>query len=194
MISTVDLILGGDFNGMSSWDIIREEIFNPNCTSCHINGSFYAEQSNLILTPDIAYEELINTIPNNSSAYEDDLVLVSNEGGLLGLQRSYLWEKLDVWNQEHYFSEHPNYGSLMPMGGPFLNRGQLDFIEQWIYAGAPDSGTVADIILLNDNTMWTEPEFTPLEPPENGIQIHLEPCYIWENNERNFLLHSIGYI
>ena len=49
------------------------------------------------------------------------------------------WEKLDVWNQEHYFSEHPNYGSLMPMGGPFLNRGQLDFIEQWIYAGAPDS-------------------------------------------------------
>ena len=190
VISTIDLILGGAFNGMSSWDIIQEEIFNPNCTSCHINGSFYAEQSNLILTPDIAYEELINTIPNNSSAYEDDLVLVSNEGGLLGLQRSYLWEKLDVWNQEHYFSEHPNYGSLMPMGGPFLNRGQLDFIEQWIYAGAPESGTVADIILLNDNAMWTEPEFTPLEPPENGIQIHLEPFYIWENNEREIFYYT----
>ena len=42
----------------------------------------------------------------------------------------------------------------MPMGGPYLTRGQLDFIEQWIFAGAPNTGVVADVVLLNNDNVW----------------------------------------
>ncbi len=190
IIITIDLILDNEYENMNTWEIIQNEILDPNCVSCHNVGHFYAEQSGLILTSDVAYQSLINTPPVNSSAYDDGLVLVSNEGGLLGLQLSYLWEKLDIWNQEHYFAEHPNYGSIMPMGGPYLTRGQLDFIEQWIFAGAPNTGVVADVVLLNNDNVWSEPEFEPLDPPENGIQIHLEPFNIWENNEREIFYYT----
>ncbi len=190
IILTIEIIIGGDFAGMSTWEIIQQEILDPSCSSCHVSGNFYAEQSGLILTEDVAYNEMLNITPVNTSASDDGLVIVSDDGGLLGLQLSYLWEKIEVWNQAHYFADHPNYGSLMPMGGPYLTRGELDFIEQWIFAGAPDTGVVSDVILLNDDTMWMHPEFIPLEPPENGIQIHLNPFDIWINNEREIFYYT----
>lgn len=190
IILTIDIILGGDFAGMSTWEVIQQEILNQSCISCHVAGNFYADQSGLILTEDVAYEEILNVTPVNSSAAEDGLVIVSDDGGLLALQTSFIWEKVEIWDQTHYFADHPNYGSLMPMGGPYLTRGKLDFIEQWIFAGAPDTGIVADVVLLNDDTVWSQPEFTPLEPPENGIQIHLEPFDIWTNNEREIFYYT----
>ncbi len=190
IILTIELILGGDFAGMSSWEIIQQEILDQSCISCHVTGNFYADQSGLILTADIAYEEMLNITPVNSSAAEDGLVILSDSGGLLALQTSYLWEKVDVWNQEHFYSDHPNYGSTMPMGGPFLTQGELNFIEQWIFEGAPDTGSVADVVLLNDDTMWAPTEFIPLDPPENGMQIHLNPFEVWENNEREIFYYT----
>ena len=190
IIMTIDIILGGEYTGLSTWEIIQEEIFNESCISCHVEGNFYAEQSSLILTEDLAYEELINIIPTNSSAEEDGMVIISNDGGLLGLQKSYLWEKIDIWDQEHYYADHPNYGALMPMGGPYLTQGELDFIKQWIFAGSPDFGTVADVVLLNNMTEWSQPEFIPLDPPENGIQIHLDIFDIWTNNEREIFYYT----
>ena len=38
--------------------------------------------------------------------------------------------------------------------------------------------------------MWVQPEFIPLEPPENGIQIHLDPFDIWTNNEREIFYYT----
>ena len=46
--------------GHDTWDIIQDAIWNPRCTMCHVSGSSFAEQSGLILTDDVAYEELIN--------------------------------------------------------------------------------------------------------------------------------------
>ena len=56
-------------------------------------GSFFSETSNLVLTEDIAYEQLLNRVPDNS-ANNDGLVLLSDEGGLLGLLSSFFGKKL----------------------------------------------------------------------------------------------------
>ena len=42
-------------------------ILTPKCASCHYDGAFFAETSDLILTSDLAYNQLLNRIPNLNS-------------------------------------------------------------------------------------------------------------------------------
>ena len=79
----------------SSYDIIQGEIFNKYCISCHIVGNTYAAESGLILTADISYESLINVIPNNEYAAGDGLFRVSSAGGIQGINKSFLIEKIN---------------------------------------------------------------------------------------------------
>ena len=184
IVSLIDIILNG-LPQRDTWEIISEDIFEPKCaTACHESGSFFAEQSNLILTPNISYEQLIDRIPQNESAWADGLVLLSSTGGQPGEIQSFLWEKINLPNRDHFYDDHPHYGELMPLGGPFLSNGELAFIQEWIHQGAPETGIVVDETLLLDNSVWESPSFEPLDPPENGVQIHLGPFEIWNNYER----------
>jgi len=171
----------------SSYHIIQVEIFDKYCTSCHVAGNTYAEESRLILTSDTSYASLINVIPNNEAAQSDGLLLVGTDG-LQSLYASFLWEKINAPNQENFYSDHPYYGALMPLGSPALTNGQIDFIGDWISEGAPGTGHVADISFL-DNIERYDPEFTPLEVPENGIQIHLGPFEVAPQQETEFFYY-----
>ena len=188
IVKIVGMIINPNTDNRATWSIISEDILEPRCAgSCHASGTYFAEQTQLVLTSDVSYSEIINTTPINSSAISDSLVQISNDGGLYALQKSYLWEKINIRDQEHYYSEHPYYGELMPLGGPFLTNGQLNFIKSWIMAGAPDTGIVSDITLLTDTTIYSVPEFVIPEPPDYGIQLHLGPFDVPINSEREIL-------
>ena len=133
---------------------------------------------------------MFNRSPNNTSANENGLFLVSSQGGLLGLLTSYFWEKINISNELHFYSDHPQYGQIMPPGGPYLTNGELNFIEKWIWEGAPETGSVADPIILNDTSTYQAPEFVPLDPPLNGIQYHIGPFDVYPNTEREFLYYA----
>ena len=182
------VLLIGVCSGHDTWDIIQESIWNPKCTMCHVSGSSFAEQSGLILTEDVAYEELINVTPKNPHAAEDGLELVGTNG-IASLYSSYLWEKINAPNYEHFYEDHPEYGSIMPMGLDFLTNGELELIRQWIIAGAPENGHVADESLLLDTTIFSLPDFEPPEIPENGIQIHLPPFDVPPQFERELFYY-----
>ena len=77
----------------------------------------------------------------------------------------------------------------MPLGGPFLTNGELDFIEDWIWAGAPEGGIVADPLILNDQSEYDPPEFSAPEPPVMGFQYHIGPFDVYPNTEREFLYY-----
>ena len=173
-------------NSRESWKIIQEDIFSQNCVDCHTAGTSFANQSNLVLTQDVAYDQLTNHPVDNQAALNDGLERVGTDG-LNSLYKSYFWEKINAPDKEHFFSDHLNYGSLMPLGLPYLTNGQLEFIRQWIIAGAPETGSVADTTLLVDTTRFEEINFSPLAIPENGIQIHLGPFEVQPNYEREFL-------
>ena len=190
VVTIVNIVINGGLETRDTFQIISEEIFVPYCSGCHYEGSFYAEQSGLVMTEDVLYEEMINVIPTNNEAAEDGLVLISNEGGIAATQSSYLCEKINVWNQEHYFGDHPNYGDLMPLGGPYLNNGQLAFIEKWILEGAPEEGVVASPNLLSDNTEYEQPAFIALEEPEQGMQFHLGPFDVPPGGDREFFYYE----
>lgn len=190
IVTLINIIINSNQETRDTFQIISEDIFGPSCVGCHYQGSFYAQESGLIMENDILYSEIINTIPTNSSAAEDGLVLISNEGGIAATQLSYLWEKINVWDQEHYYSDHPYYGDLMPLGGPFLTNGQLAFIEKWILEGAPEQGVVATPSLLLDNTSYQPPAFVALEAPEQGYQFHLGPFDVEPGGDKEFLYYE----
>ena len=98
-----------------TWEVIQKEILTPTCVDCHQVGTSFAIQSDLLLTEDIAYEQLVNALPNNASARADGLLRVGTDG-LASIETSYLWEKINLVNREHFYSDHPHYGALMPLG------------------------------------------------------------------------------
>ena len=166
----------------TTWQVIQQEIFDKECISCHVAGSPFARQSGLVLTADSAYSQLADVPPKNDAARADGLLRVGTEG-LPSLYKSFLWEKVNAQDQEHYYDDHPYYGSLMPLGGKFLTNGQLELIRRWIIAGAPETGVVADESVLADTSRYTPPEFAPLEVPKNGIQLHLNEFDVWATGE-----------
>ena len=176
----------------ATWEIIQEQILDVNCIQCHVEGSSFATQSGLVLTADQAYDNLIDVVPKNASAAADGLVHVSSVGGLPAPHMSYLWEKINATNQEHYYADHPEYGALMPLGLPPLTNGEIAFITAWIEAGAPETGIVANPDLLNDVTRYEPPEFLPLNPPDQGVQFHVGPFEVWpaEVHDREFLFYE----
>lgn len=173
----------------STWATIQENIFNRNCVSCHVEGSSFARQSGLVLTANVAYDNLVGAPPHNSAAKADALIRVSKAGGFAGLQQSFLWEKIHAAEQNHFYNDHPNYGQIMPLGSSYLTNGELAFIKAWIEAGAPSGGVVANTNLLNDQTRYTPPDFKVLNAPTQGVQFRLGPFDVWpaQVHDREFL-------
>ena len=173
----------------STWDVIQTVILDKNCVECHVAGASFATQSDLVLTSNVAYSQLVNRTPNNPTARADGLTLVGTEG-LASAGKSFLWEKINAPNQAHYFDDHPGYGALMPLGKPPLTNGELEFVLQWILAGAPSSGNVVDLGLLDDTERYEAPEFEPLPVPPSGVQFHLGPWDVAPNFEREFFYYE----
>ncbi len=170
----------------TSWSILYKQVLEPNCSNCHMNGSAIQKQSGLDFSSTAVYNDLVGVVPKNLAATEDGLLRVSTEGGMKGLTQSYLWEKINVYDQEHFLNDHPEYGQLMPPGGNVLTDGELQFVRSWIEAGAPESGIVVDEDLLLNTDRYTPEAFTKLDPPTNGIQLHLGPFEVQPNYEREF--------
>ena len=173
----------------STWGIIRDRILGPNCAGCHRSGTTFAKQSQLVLTSDVAYEQLINRKPANTYALDDGLELVGTKG-LASVGKSFLWEKVNAAEQQHFYDDHPGYGSLMPLGMDPLTDGELKFILHWILEGAPKFGTVARVDDLSNIKRYSPPPFKPLAKPDSGIQLHVEPFEVPSNFEREFFIYK----
>jgi len=172
-------------DGESSFSLIQTEVFDKQCISCHTAGTSFATQSDLVLTADVSYEQLIDRRPKNTAAREDGLMLVGSKG-LASVHKSYLWEKINARNQEHLYADHPLYGAIMPLGQLPLTDGQFKLIEEWIKAGAPKTGVVVDKNVLLNTERYEQKEFQPLPLPQSGIQLHLGPFEVPPNHEREF--------
>ena len=174
----------------ATWDVIQKTILEPNCASCHVAGSAIERQSGLSLADDYAYQSMVGKLPKNESARKDGLYIVSTEKGMKGLAQSFLWEKINAYDQEHFLADHPEYGQLMPPGGNFLTDGELQFIRSWIESGAPETGVVSNESLLQNTNTYTPRPFSKLDPPLEGMQLHLGPFEVQPNFEREFFQYT----
>lgn len=139
---------------INSFDLLQDKLLTPSCATsgCHlsIQDASYA-QHGLVLAKGLAYGNLIGTSPKNSVAVANKLQRVKK----FSSAESLLFHKLN-WDLSHHATA--NYGAPMPLGGKAVSKGQLDFVQKWIEAGAPDKGEVVDAKLLDDTTpSFTEP-------------------------------------
>ena len=165
---------------------LQSEIFATTCTAsgCHV-GSSVATSGNLSLAGD-AYDNLVNASPTNLNAKQDGLRRVvpgKPDSSLLYLKL------LSPSRSAH------DYGNVMPSGGAPLSAGQVEYVLQWIAAGAPRGGAVAAPALLADVTPQSSAPFQPLAAPAagSGYQLRVDPFVVTPHFERElFVYRTIG--
>ena len=177
---------------LGSFDLLQEKVLTPSCATagCHLavtDASF--AQHGLVLAKGQSYGNMIGVTPKNSVAVSNKLSRVKK----FSSAESLLYHKLN-WDQSHHVMA--NYGAPMPLGGKPVSKGQLDFVQKWIEAGAPDKGVVVDAKLLDDTTpSFTEPtDFISLDPPakegKTGLQLKVDRFIVAPNFERELFVRK----
>ena len=165
-----------------TWTIIQENILTPTCATsgCHASTSdANYTQHNLVLSPVVAYDNLVNSISKNPAAKAAGLLRVK-AGDYVN---SLLYQKIDC-------QVTAQYGALMPLGGPNLSLGQIEFIKQWIIKGAPKTGSVVEETVLNNKAVCTQ-TFVPMPAPSpaEGFQLSINSFTVNPNTEREVFVN-----
>ena len=168
----------------SSFAKMQTSVFTASCavSGCHVSATA-AASGNLVLSPDVAYENLVGVRPANLAAARDGLKRVMPGKP----DSSLLFQKIVLALAAH----GGDYGNVMPVGTQALSQGQVDFIRKWIEAGAPKTGEVADETLLANKTPQAASVFVPLVAPAAGlgVQIHVDSFGVRPNFERELFVY-----
>jgi hypothetical protein len=126
----------------SSFGLMYQKIFIPSCalSGCHddVNHGNEGHEHGVTLEGAETYAGLINVSPKNGQAQLAGLKQIVPGD----ISKSWLFQKITYDNSPH------KYGAPMPGGGLTLTANQIEFVKQWIEAGAPLDGQVADAQLL----------------------------------------------
>jgi hypothetical protein len=170
----------------STWAAVQTAIFaNHGCTSSSCHGGVADPTTNgtLVLTPDVAYANLIR-VPS----YKDPSLNRIEPGGK---QNSFLYLKLLAGAGQYDLNGR---GSPMPLTGTPLSQSELEALGAWIHAGAPKVGIVQGTEALFGTC--TPPPATPPSidpppppPPSEGVQFHA-PAWTIEPAGTRFPLAS----
>lgn len=157
---------------VASFTLLQTELFTKSCaiSGCHAGTM---PTGGLSLNPEVAWKNLVGIVPENEAAAAEGFQRVMPGQP----ERSFLLKKLSG-------ELGPNHGARMPLGSAALDSGKLEFIRQWIAAGAPDTGVVANAQLLAGGSS----EFIPLPAPVSGFQLHLLPFDIPANSNREIFV------
>lgn len=178
---------------INSFDLLQDKLLSPSCATsgCHLSVQDASyPQHGLVLAKGLAYGNLIGMSPKNSVAVANKLQRVKK----FSSAESLLFHKLN-WDLSHHVSA--NYGAPMPLGGKAVSKGQLDFVQKWIEAGAPDKGEAVDAKLLEDTTpSFTEPtDFSALDSPvkegKTGFQLKVDRFIVPPNFEREIFVRRL---
>ena len=170
---------GTSYDG--TFEAIQEIVFERHgCTQDVCHGS--SANGGLDLRPEVAYANLV-TVPSAASRFAR--VTPGDK------DRSFLWLKLAAKTLPGTVG---NVGTPMPSGLPAISEEELELLRRWIYAGAPETGTVADTEELIEGCL-PEPEpltIIPLEPPPpgEGVQLQMPPWLLPAGREHEICFAS----
>ena len=175
---------------ISSFDLLQDKLLTPSCATsgCHLsNKDAGFAQHGLVLAKGSSYANLVGVASVNPVAVKNSILRVKK----FASGESLLYHKLN-WDISHHGLA--NYGAPMPLGGKPLSKGVLAFVQRWIDAGAPLTGTVVDASLLDDKTpsFVEDANFTPLASPteegKTGVQLKVDRFVIPPNFEREIFV------
>lgn len=170
----------------STWEGIQHAIFEKHgCTTGACHGA--AKQGGLDLEPAAAYKSLVE-VPSTGSAFAR--VSPGDE------RRSSLWLKLAAATSPGALPAGVNIGTPMPNGLAPVSADELELVRRWIYAGAPQSGTVVGTdSLLGACLPQPRPiRIRPLVAPKKGAGIQFTmPTWRLPPNSEKELCFSTYY-
>jgi len=180
---------------VASFSLMQDKILTPTCATsgCHASNTDNGfKQHGLVLEKSVAYENLVGVMPVNLLSKADGHLRVKAFKSL----ESLLYHKLE-WNSVHHGGKQ--YGLPMPLGSTALSVGQIEFVRQWIEAGAPKTGKVADPKLLDDKTpsVSVVDNFKAMNSPKtegvDGFQLKVDKFEVAPNFERElFVRRNVG--
>ena len=175
---------GASAESVTTFARLQTSILNKSCavSGCHVSAAA-SSSGNLVLAPDVAYDNLVGATPTNLAAQRDGLKRVTPGS----TDKSLLFQKLVL----SLAAAHSEYGNTMPVGATPLTQGQVDFVKQWIEAGAPRTGVVADTTLLASSTVQTGSAFSPLPAPPTGqgYQVKVDSFGVHADFERELFVY-----
>lgn len=176
-----------DLENASTFENIQSQILNKSCaiSGCHLSESDGTyPQHGLLLIEGKSYQNLLNAIPKNQTAKDENLKIILP----FDAENSLLYQKM-LFETSH--KSNKNFGSIMPLGKEMLFTGEIEYIRRWIEAGAPKEGNVVDVSLLNDKTPVLK-KFDALAAPtaDQGFQMKLEPFEIYPYFEREIFVRK----
>lgn len=120
-----------------SYKLVFEKVFKPSCalSNCHSKEGDFGHHG---LGNDYTYNHLLEEDSHNEDALAAGLRMVKPGNP----DSSFLFVKIK-WDGSPF-----QFGQKMPTGGLKLTANQIEFVRQWIAAGAPESGHVADRSLV----------------------------------------------
>jgi hypothetical protein len=162
----------------STWQGIQETVFaRHGCTEKICHGG--ANAGGLDLSPEAAWANLFD-VPSTASPSTRRILPGDKD-------RSLLWLKLAAKTRPASVSVA---GAPMPINLPGIPEQELDLVRQWIYAGAPETGTVPGTEdLLGGCLPPVEPiAIKPLDPPApgEGVQFVLPPIEVPPGTEQEY--------
>ena len=150
------LVNGDGCSPDDTFSEIQNRIFTPSCALASCHGPF--AQGGLDLQTAASFPELINVPAENAAAQAaGKLRVVPGDAAA-----SFLSQKLRGLLE-------PGEGGQMPVIGT-LSAVELDLIDAWIDAGAPQAGSLPGVPCLPEEEYEPAP---PLTPPAGGYQIVL---------------------
>ncbi|CAN5501982.1 hypothetical protein BH10BAC1_BH10BAC1_04110 [soil metagenome] len=168
-------------------------IFQANCVTCH-DASSPAGGLNVIAPAATVYTSIVNANPNNPAALaRGDKRIKPGDP-----HRSFLLRKcqngLDADN-----GLLTGEGNTMPDGTtptPLADN-EIELIRQWIYAGAPQTGTVVNTTMINKYysgyAIDGAPASHPLPTDPGSFQVHVGKIFMDTLSEMEyFLKHNLN--
>ncbi len=127
---------------ISSFLNMQTHIFKHSCnsTGCHNTAAVSNLQHGLALEGSDVWERIVDITPKNIDAKNANLKIVYAGKS----DSSFLFHKVN-WTANTLYK----FGNQMPIGANLLEADEIEFIKQWINAGAPKTGVVADYKLLH---------------------------------------------
>jgi hypothetical protein len=125
-----------------SFALLQQKVLTKSCalSGCHASTADNSyQQHKLVLKGDAVHAALVNGSVKNADAVTAGLKQIIPNN----IDKSFFYQKLI------FATSAFQYGNEMPLGADPLTTKQLEFIRQWINAGAPKTGDVADKTLLD---------------------------------------------
>jgi hypothetical protein len=161
----------------STFAAIQKVIFEKRgCTQDVCHGS--AAQGGLNLSPDVAYANIFEK-PSRGSRFP---YITPGDR-----TRSYLFQKVSAATDP---GSYEIAGAPMPNGLEPLSANELEALRLWIYAGAPETGTVGGTESLLDACLPAPKPITiePLDPPApgEGVQFQMPQWHLEKKSEHEY--------